>query len=331
MTDMDTPRPFTVLISAAGRRVSLMTSMREAMAAAGITGRVIACDRTELAAAMHTADARFIVPSCGDPAFADAVTELCEKERVDLVVPTIDPELPIWARLRGALGAAGTTVAVSSPATIGIASDKGLTNRHCAAAGIPVPRQAGFAAVAASRAGWSLPLIVKPRAGSAGAGVQVVRDWHHFDTIVAGGTRDDLIVEERLPGVEHTVDVYVDRFGKAHCPVVRRRLEVRAGEVSKALVVDDEQLAALAVRVVESLPGAYGVLNVQMFSDGTQAAVIEINARFGGGYPLTWRAGGRYSEWLVREVAGGGQPPADPAVEHGLAMLRWDTEVFVNV
>jgi carbamoyl-phosphate synthase large subunit len=318
---------FTILLSSAGRRVSLLRSLREAVAAADLDGRVIACDLNWMAPAMHVADAGFTVPACTDAAFADRVTELCRRETVDLVIPTIDTELMVWARLKPSLATAGTTVAVCDPAAIAIAADKRRTNEHCRRIGVPCPRQASLPAVRSDPAAWSLPLVVKPAAGSASVGLRHVTEWAQLDDLVDVG---DLVVEEHASGVEHTVDVYVDRAGVVHCPVVRRRLEVRAGEVSKARVVRDGYLASLATRTVETLPGAYGPLNVQLFSDGRNAAVIEINARFGGGYPLSWRAGGRHGEWLVREVARGEAPPVDPPIEHDLTMLRWDEEIFVH-
>jgi len=318
---------FTVLLSSAGRRVSLLRSLREAIDATGQAGRVIACDMGWLAPAMHVADAGFVVPACTDPAFADRVLELCARERVDLVVPTIDPELPVWAALKPRLAEAGTTVGVSDPRAVAVAGDKRKTHEHCTAAGVPCPRQGTVREVREHAADWRLPLIVKPATGSASVGLKTVTSWAEFAEIA---DRDDLVVEERAAGVEHTVDVYVDRRGVVHCPVVRRRLEVRSGEVSKARVVRDGHLESLAVKTVETLPGAFGPLNVQIFADGQDAAVIEINARFGGGYPLTWHAGGRYGEWMVRETAFGEPPPDDPPIEHGLTMLRWDEEVFVR-
>jgi carbamoyl-phosphate synthase large subunit len=322
-------RPFTVLISAAGRRVSLLRSFRDALAAVNLPGRVIATDLTMLSSAMQIADECFTVPRCTDPSFPDEMLRLCHRENVDLVVPTIDTELPVWARLQPQIEAAGTTVAVSSPSAIDIAADKRKTNAHCAASGIPVPKQGTLGEVDRMRRNWSLPLVVKPARGSSSVGLHIVRSWSEFDRILELDG-EDLIVESFLPGLEHTVDVLVDRSGNVHCPVVRRRLEVRAGEVSKARVVKDDGLASLAVKVVETLPDAYGVLNVQMFSDGISSGVVEINARFGGGYPLTWRAGGRYSEWLVREVAWHEKPPVEPQLDYHLTMLRWDDEVFVR-
>jgi carbamoyl-phosphate synthase large subunit len=103
-------RPFTVLISSAGRRVSLLRSFRDALAAAHLPAQVIATDMTTLSSAMQVADQGFKVPRCTDPAFPAAMLQLCGRENIDLVVPTIDTELPVWARLRPQLSAAGTTV-----------------------------------------------------------------------------------------------------------------------------------------------------------------------------------------------------------------------------
>jgi carbamoyl-phosphate synthase large subunit len=317
---------FTILLSCAGRRVSLMRSLREAVAAIGYRPRILACDTTWNAAAMHLADAAFTVPACTDPGFPEVVLGRCAADGIDLVVPTIDPELPVWARLREELGRSGTTVAVSDQATVAIAADKRLTNAHCLAAGVPCPRQAPIRAAVDDPGAWPVPLVAKPPLGSASQGVR------HIDrrADLADLADQDLIVEERASGVEHTVDVYVDRGGTVRGAVVRRRLEVRAGEVSKALVVRDERLVRLAVRAIGALPGAYGPLNLQVFADGERATVIEINARFAGGYPLSWRAGGRHGEWLVREVLREQIAATGTAVEFGTMMLRWDEEVFVR-
>lgn len=317
----------TVLISSAGRRVSLLRSFREAFATLGVTGRIIACDIGWTAPAMYVADDALTVPGCTDPAFAGCLTDICRRERVDLVVPTIDPELPVWAALRQPLADLGTVVAVSAPEVIDIAADKRMTNSHCRRHGLPCPRQATVAQVLGSPAAWTFPLIAKPVRGSASIGVRRLTGWPQLKAV---SDEADIVVETLAPGSEYTVDVYVDRAGLARAPVPRRRLEVRAGEVSKAQVVRDAMLESLAVQTVRTLPGPYGPLNVQMFFDGRTASVIEINARFGGGYPLTCRAGGRYSEWLLREVLRGEAPPADPPIADRLIMLRWDDEVFID-
>jgi carbamoyl-phosphate synthase large subunit len=324
-------RAYTVLVSAAGRRVSLLQTFRDALPAAGLRGRVIACDLDWTAPAMHVADGGFLAPCCDDPVFPEWAVDLCSREQIDLVIPTIDTELAGWAALHDRLAAKGTVVAVSSPATVAIAADKRLTNEHCRHNGIPCPRQDTVSGALDRPDRWRLPLIVKPANGSAGHGMETVRTWHELELLAtrSGDRGVDLVVEELAPGVEYTVDVYVDGTGTVRCAVPRRRIEVRGGEVSKAEVVRNARIETLATAVIETLPGPRGVLNVQIFDTGQAALVIEVNARFGGGYPLTWQAGGRYSEWLVREAAFGTPPPAEPVIQNGLRMLRWDTEVFV--
>ena len=64
-------------------------------------------------------------------------------------------------------------------------------------------------------------------------------------------------------------------------------------------------------------------------TEGGEFAVFEINAQFGGGYPLAHHAGARFSQWLLEEMA---DLPSTASTlwKEGVAMLRYDTAVFVN-
>jgi carbamoyl-phosphate synthase large subunit len=106
-------------------------------------------------------------------------------------------------------------------------------------------------------------------------------------------------------------------------------MEVRGGEVSKGITVKHRGLMDLARSVAEALPGAYGPLNIQCFMDDSGAIrIIEMNARFGGGYPLAHRAGARFTDWLLDELEGKRLRYYDDWADD-LAMLRYDEAVFV--
>ena len=119
--------------------------------------------------------------------------------------------------------------------------------------------------------------------------------------------------------------------GGVACVVVRQRLEVRAGEISKGYTVRDPTLEGWARRLTERLPDAAGPLTLQCFKgpDG-RLAFIEINPRFGGGFPLSLAAGADYPRWLLEWALG--RPST--ATAHGwrgdVAMLRYDDAVFVS-
>jgi carbamoyl-phosphate synthase large subunit len=319
----------TVLISSAGRRVELLRGFRSALDTLGLDGRVLAVDRSPLSSALQTADEGFLVPSCDDPAFVPEMLELCHKHSVDLVVPTIDPELPVYAAARDEFSSAGTTVAVGSAEVVAIAADKSRTHEWLTGNGFPTVGQATPGEVRADPRAWPFPLVVKPRHGSAAIGFCVVNDVPAFDLAVRAG---DVVVQTVAPGVEYTVDVLVERSGRCVCAVPRRRLEVRAGEVSKAVTMRSAELEALAVAVSEALPGAYGVITLQIFRDDDTArmAVIEMNARFGGGFPLSREAGADFPRWLLEEVTGMPSSATTDGWRDGLVMLRYDAAVFLD-
>src|SRR5262249_20275077 len=147
-----------VLISSAGRRVTLMNLWGKAIADLGLTGEIIATDASPMAAAWQQATVRHIVPRCDSPDYADAFMQICKLHDVRVVVPTIDTELAQMAALRPELEAQGTTVLVSSPDCIRVTGDKATTNRWLISNGFPTVAQADPATVLANRNKWPLPL-----------------------------------------------------------------------------------------------------------------------------------------------------------------------------
>ena len=111
----------------------------------------------------------------------------------------------------------------------------------------------------------------------------------------------------------------------------RQRLEVRGGEVSKGITRRDWVYDYLLQRL-RVLPGARGCLTLQVFA-GPQAGEvlgIEINPRFGGGFPLSLAAGADFPAWLLREYLHGETLPFCDDWERDLMMLRYDAKVLVH-
>ena len=94
----------------------------------------------------------------------------------------------------------------------------------------------------------------------------------------------------------------------------------------------DEAIIAASMAVAAALPGAVGCITLQCFKrPNGHICFIEINARFGGGYPLSWHAGANYPKWLLQEVRGD-RPDFLEAIDwrDNLAMLRYDDELIVD-
>jgi carbamoyl-phosphate synthase large subunit len=173
---------------------------------------------------------------------------------------------------------------------------------------------------------WSWPVILKPVNGSSSVGIR--RAENLGDAKLAAIERTDYVAQELLCGREYTVNVFFDQAGKLRSAVPHHRYEVRAGEVSKGITERQPTLMDLASRLGLALKGACGPLCFQaVVSEDGQARIFEINARFGGGYPLAHQAGTTFTKWLLEETAG--LPwSANDRWEEGVTMLRYDAAIF---
>ena len=326
---MRTGGPVTVLISSAGRRVELLRVPPGAGGHRGRPGRVLATDCSWYSSAFHDADEAFLVPRLGDPEFVPRLSS-CVKHRVDLVVPTIDTEMPVWVAHRDRFDEIGTTIALSHGDLVAIAADKQGTHDWLVAQGFTVEQTTPAGALADPDA-WTFPLMAKPRFGSAGLGVGLVRDARSWRWSPAGAT--SWARSSSAGGARR--GAHDRRAGRPHGPLRVRRAPPphrgRAGEVSKGVTVRSAVLEDLAVRLREALPGAYGALNVQVFvDDPDHLAVIEINARYGGGFPLSLEAGADFPRWMLEELLGLPSTASPDGWRAGLVMLRYDAAVFVD-
>ena len=323
-----------MLVSSAGRRVELLRGFRRALASLGLDGRVIATDASWYSSAFHDADEAFLVPRLDSGDYVPALLALCEKQQVDLVVPTIDTEMAAWVEGRDQFTAIGTTVALSGAGVVDIAADKQLTHEWLVANGFPTVGQASPEAVLDDPDAWPFPLIAKPRFGSAGIGVGIVRDAAELAVAVGRPELGEMVVQTLAPGREHTIDVLADR---ARALRVRRAPAPHRGALGRGEQGRDRALAPAAGPGRPHLRGAArrvrhhhrpGVRR----GDGAPAelAVIEINARYGGGFPLALEAGADFPRWQLEELLGLPSTAAADGWRDGLVMLRYDAAVFVD-
>jgi carbamoyl-phosphate synthase large subunit len=316
-----------LLLLSAGRRVGLLRCFRRAAEDLGVRLRVVACDLDpEFSAACRVADAFRRLPPCDDPAYADAVFEVARSEGATLIVPTIDPELSPLADAAPRFRGIGAHLNLGDSESVAIARDKALTMRRLAACGAPTPWTATLAAVRATPDAAPWPLLIKPAGGSSGRGVRIVST----PTDLPAEETEPLIAQARLQGPEYTVNMFIDAAGALRAAIPHRRIRVRAGEVEKGRTERRPDLAECARRVAAALPGARGALCFQAIDDARSGlAVFEVNARFGGGYPLADRAGGGFARGLLEEALG---RPArvNDSWREGVTMLRYDAEVFLE-
>jgi len=310
-----------------GRRVSLLNAFRDAADRLGVGLRVVGTDVTADSAALQCCDHKALVHRVDDPRYLPDLLGLVRKHRIELLIPTVDLDLKLLARHRPAFEELGCRVLISAPKVIDLCQDKRRTCRFLESHGFATPRTQTLREALARRQRY--PLFLKPWDGAAARGNVIVRNRRELE--VCGRRLKRCLVQEFVDGPEFTCDVYVDSAMQVRCVVPRRRLEVRGGEVSKSRVVKDRAMMELTGRLVEALGAGPGVITVQLIQDRRGRDVfIEINPRFGGGVPLSIRAGADFPAWILAEHLGRRPRIRHDGFRDGLTMLRYDAEVWVQ-
>lgn len=306
-----------ILFTCAGRRNYLINYFKEALNG---NGKVLAADMQKTAPAMVDADESFIVPGIYDTNYIGSLENIIRNQGVDAVISLNDLELPILSKNKSRLEKLGCKVIVSGEESINISFDKWETNKFLANNGLKFPKtylNINDAKVAIERGELSFPLVIKPRWGSASIGIEFPADMRELElghelqthklkrTILAEASSEDInqsiLIQEMLPGTEYGMDVLNDFEGNYVGTFVRKKMSMRSGETDKACSVIDERFEKVGRAIGENLMHV-GNLDCDVFEHNGELFVLELNPRFGGGYPFSHEAGintaAIYIEWL---------------------------------
>ncbi len=285
---------------------------------------MLAADIDPFAAGLYLvgADRRFLVARGADPRFATDLLARATREGIDVVVPTVDTELLPLSRMREEFAAEGVTLVLASEATLAVCLDKWALAQRCAGR-VRVPKTTVVDA-SFDPAAIELPVIVKPRSGSGSRGIRLVARPGDLETLERDGT---LLVQEHLPGPEHSLDVLARGDGHVAAVVPRERLKVDSGIAVTGRTLHDDALDTFAREVAAAI-GLTTVANVQVKEDADgEPALLEVNPRFPGTMPLTIAAGVDMPRLAIGEALG--TPIPDGPLEFAdLAMVRFFQERF---
>jgi carbamoyl-phosphate synthase large subunit len=317
-------RAMNILISSAGRRVVLVREFRKALRRLGLKGNVVAVDISRTAPALYAADRAYIVPRVTESDFVATIISIASKEHIGLLVPTIDPELPVYAAHKEEImRSSGAYPVISSPEVIDTCTDKYRFYRFLTSLSIATPLT--WTADRALDEARDFPLFVKPRCGFASVNTCRISDPEELAFFLR--RHGDLIVQQCIAGKEYTIDLLSDFQGRVISIVPRERIEVRAGEVTRSRTEKNALIIDASKKIAESL-GSTGPITLQCIVKGNVPYFFEINPRVGGGLPASIAAGANTPEKLVRMGLGERLRPVIGRFKENHFMMRYDDAIF---
>lgn len=317
-----TAKPETIIISSAGRRLYLIDWFREAFEALGVEGRVVVAENDPKSSSASYGDVGRWLPRYDDPEYGPELLRLVAEFDAKVFVSANDYEL-MHVHVNSGLA---DTLRQRSVLVPGVSAlwqagcvDKLKMARMLASIGVPTPATISGAdncGIDELSAQFD-EFVVKHRFGSGSSGLRFVSGEHVRHAVAEAAlsapaahghppTSDDVVVQPKLAGTEYGVDIIGSLTGDGMLSGVlaRRKLRMRAGETDKAVTVDSAPFAQVS-ELISQASKLTGLIDVDMFVDDSgEVSVIDINPRFGGGYPFVHLAGADVPLYYLAQAYG---------------------------
>ena len=331
-----------ILFTCAGRRYYLLKYFKEAI---GNSGNIVATDMQLSAPALTAADVKIQVPKVYATNYIATILQICEEQQIGVLISLNDLELPILSKHKSEFELLGVKVIVSDPRVVDICFDKYKTAQYIESLGLNTPKTYidYNEAVAAIKAGTlNFPLILKPRWGSGSIGLEFVDDLeelsmvYKFDkkkvykSILAKASSDEnfLLIQEVIKGPEYGLDILNDLQGNHRGVSVKRKLAMRSGETDKAVTIDNVIIRGIGATIGRSLKHI-GNLDCDVLERNGEYYVLELNPRFGGGYPFSHEAGVNMPKAIIAWAKGEDVSDDTFVPEYGVMFSKCD--ILLNV
>lgn len=289
-----------ILILSAGRRVELVKCFKDAAEKLGIHTKIFAADISNTAPALYFADEFRIVSRINSGRYIDDIIEICNNDDIDLIIPTIDTELEILAKNKELIESkTNAIVHVSSERVVEICNDKIKSYDFFVGNGFLAPRLITEEDI--KNEYYQLPLFIKPLNGSSSINTFKINKKEELEFFY--NYIKEPMVQEFIAGDEFTIDVFCDFSGKVISVTPRIRIATRSGEILKGQINKDPEVVEDVIKLVKAL-NPIGHITVQCMKTERGIEYIEINPRFGGGAPMSIKAGADSCEYLYRLLMG---------------------------
>ena len=307
-----------VLLTSVGRRAYMVKYFKDAL---GADGQVHVCNSDDLTVAFHYADKAVVSPLIYSEEYIPFLLNYCKENKIGALVSLFDMDLPVLAKNKQRFEEIGTSVIVSSPEVIDVCNDKWKTYQFLKNNGFSTPKtyltlQKTMLALESGELQY--PIVIKPRFGCGSIALSIAEDelallyyysrnvrtinktYLHFES---DSVEDKIIYQECLKGQEYGADIINDLQGD-FCQVnVRKKVAMRAGETDIAELVD-EPIIARELERLGKLTKHIGNMDTDVFLVDGKPYILEMNARFGGGYPFSHIGGAHLPKAIVEWLQG---------------------------
>lgn len=222
--------------------------------------------------------------------YLSKIKKTCIQYKIDLVIPISDRDLSILSLHEQSFKKIKTKLLISSNKVIKICNNKLLTHNFCKKNNINTPE------IKTDNVDYSF--ILKPIYGSGSKNIIYKREIYKKTKI----NNKKFFYQKKISGQEYGLDILNDFEGRYVSCCIKKKLLIRSGETDQAEIIFNNELVNLAKKISKNLKHI-GNLDCDVIkSKNKKIFVIDLNPRFGGGYPFTHKYGYNYLKFMLEDA-----------------------------
>lgn len=289
-----------------GRRSYLVNYFKEVLNGSGL---VHVSNSSDISPAFLVADKSVVTPLIYDDNYIPFLLQYCKDNNINVVLSLFDVDLYKLALNKDKFLDIGVKLIISDAEFVKICNDKWLTYCYLKENKFYVPYTYLNLddVISDLKTGIiSFPLILKPRWGMGSLSNYVVNNDTELKVLYQK-IKDEIqnsymkyeslqdmdhsvLIQERLSGQEYGLDVINDLNGNYVNTIIKKKIAMRSGETDCAQVIHNDAIEKIGKKLGK-LTKHIANLDVDIFCVGKKIYILEMNARFGGGYPFSHLAG----------------------------------------
>lgn len=321
---MDVMKELHILFTGTGRRVELLQAFRQASLRVGVNLKIYGADMAGDAPALAYCDYSRKICAMRDKDYIPQLLDICKEDHIDLLIPTIDTDLIVLSENKERFETIGTRVMISSPDKVALCRDKNNTYDFFKSCGLTAPEPVNDY----RKYTGPYPCFIKPKDGS--SSINAFKVEREQELSAYADRIGDYIIQPFIDGKEYTIDIFCDFEGNPIYIIPRQRIAVRSGEVLKTRIELDSRMIEEAKRLIKHF-NPCGPITAQLIRQKATGDdyYIEINPRYGGGAPLSIKAGADSPEAIIRLLMGEKLTYQDKGIRDGAVFSRFDQSVCI--
>lgn len=313
-----------ILFTSVGRRTYLVDQFRIASDA---ISNIHISNSIENCPANREKEIFFKSPEILDQKYTQTIFNYCIKHKIELVIPLIDLDHLVLSKSKNEFKKNNILILSSNNLIIKRCLDKfsklylNLNNKIFYPNTINLKNDALIDEKILNKIRF--PLIAKPRLGFSSFETYKIdefKDLKYFlpfinNKLVKAKKENkylknlfsdySIILQEFIEGKEYNFDIFNSLEGKYIISICKEKYSMRSGETEICKIIDSKSLTKIA-KQISSLVGHVGPLDCDLMVDKfNKPYLLDLNPRFGGGFPFSYKSGFDYPKFLINELKTG--------------------------